>query len=415
MFRVPPLTRLGPGGVRRWLGLAALVAVLSAPAAAVPVRPVLDLPPPPPAGRTEDQVWREALARSAALEPRVQRDLAEVKPAPVPREVSEPAPAAPPVAAAPAAPKADAPAPRPAPAVAARPRVPSLRAVQKYTARNGLPSNRVTAVFVDEEDAWVGTADAGVARLNFREGNWIVTKPEDGLTAARVSDIVKYKGLVYVGTQDGISVWDGASWRTQAQVGAVQLFNTAFRVRDDLLWVAARTMRGGLLTFDGERWADRSAMKQGIVLNNVSDFAFSGKTLWIGTTNRGVYRFDGENWTTFTVADGIASNFVYTLAVRDGTCYLGGCCGVSAYEGGQWRVYDLAEGLPHSTVNTIAVDGDLVWFGSKKGLALFDGFSFTNFGVDSGLVDERITAIFVHGDDLWVGTAEGLTRFSKTF
>ncbi len=384
-----------------------------------PQKPRLELPAPPE-GRTEEELWQAALRRARALEPLIREDIARATPPPIPEELlrpAEPPPARPPSPEpAPVARKEPSPGgPAPAPPEAVPVAVPAVQVIQRYTTDNGLPSNRITALYVDGTDAWVGTADAGVARLNFAEGNWIVTQAEDGLASNRVSDIIRYKGLVLVGTQEGISIWDGASWRTEARIGKVKLVNTVFRIHDGLLWVAARTMHGGLLTFDGERWRDRSTIKPGSVLNNVSDFAFANGTLWIGTTNRGVYRFDGKSWTTFTVADGIASNFVYTLAVRGDTCYLGGCCGVSVYENGAWKIYDIAEGLPHSTVNAIAVDGDLVWFGSKKGLALFDGFEFINFYTDDGLTDNRITSLFVRGTEVWVGTANGLNRLEKSY
>ncbi len=391
------------------------------------VRPAPDLPsppdlslPPPPAGRTEEELWRLAQQRADALEATVRADIAAAEPpvppaAPPPVVVAPPSSSAAPTTAGPEPVPATPAAPVPAPAPAGRTSVPTVRVVQRYTTENGLPSNRVTALYVDREDAWVGTADAGVVRLNFAEGNWISVRTEDGLAADRVSDIVRYKGQVYVGTQKGISIWDGVSWRTEDRIGKVKLFNARFRVHGDLLWVAARTMHGGLLTFDGERWKDRSTIKQGTVLNNVSDFAFSGETLWIGTTNRGVLRYDGKNWRSFSVADGLASNFIYTLAVQGDTAYLGGCCGVSVFENGSWKIYDIAEGLPHSTVNAIALDGRLVWFGSKKGLGLFDGFEFTNFYSDDGLTDDRITALFLRGDEVWVGTANGLNRLEKSY
>jgi ligand-binding sensor domain-containing protein len=218
-----------------------------------------------------------------------------------------------------------------------------------------------------------------------------------------------------VATQDGISVWDGVSWNTQDSEGKIKLLNAVFVVHEGVLWVAARNMFGGLLTFDGEKWKDRSTIRPGMVLNNISDFAFSGNTLWIGTTNRGVMRFDGKEWTSFTVTEGLASNFVYTIGVQKESCYVGGCCGLSAYEEGAWRIYDIAEGMPHSTVNAIAIDGDLVWLGSKKGLGLFDGFNFTNYYTENGLTDDRITALFVKGNDVWVGTANGLNRLAKSY
>lgn len=301
------------------------------------------------------------------------------------------------------------------PATTERPAIPEVRLVQRYTTANGLPSNRISSLYVDDQDAWVGTEDGGLARLNFAEGNWLLTKAEDGLASNRVTGIIGYQGRIYVGTQDAISVWDGIAWSSEREVGPVRLANTVFRVQEGALWVAARTMKGGLVTFDGKSWKNRSSLEQGALLNNISDFAFGGKTLWIGTTNRGVLRFGKEGVTSFMAADGLATNFVYAIAVRGDDVYVGGCCGVSAFQGGAWRIYDVPDGLPHATVSAIAPDGPLLWFGTAKGLALFDGADFVKATQLQGLKDAKISALFVHGDEVWVGSDNGLFRLEKTY
>jgi len=292
---------------------------------------------------------------------------------------------------------------------------PALSIDRIYTKEDGLPSDSISSIYVDENDAWIGTHRDGLARLNFQEGNWLIVKKEDGLVSDRITDIIKYKDAVYVGTQDGINVWDGISWETIEKFGGTKLVNTVFKVNNGLLWVAARTMHGGLLTYDGETWRDKSTIKPGTVLNNVTSLDFEGDYLWIGTTNRGIYGFDGKRWASYTVAQGLASNFVYALAAGNKACYLGGCCGVSILENGKWKIYDIAEGLPHSTVNVVAVDKGVAWFGTKKGLALFDGYEFMVFSTSDGLPDERITEIFMNGTDAWIGTHQGLVKLRMNY
>lgn len=296
------------------------------------------------------------------------------------------------------------------------PSLPQLTVLQRYTDKSGLPSNHVTCVYVDDRDAWVGTADAGVARFNFDEGNWLVTKVEDGLSSNGVTGIIGFQGRIYVGTQEAINVWDGFTWSVEKEAGPVRLANTVFRVQDGLLWAAARTMRGGLVTFDGKAWKNRSTLEVGTILNNVSDFAFSGTTLWVGTTNRGVLRFGKEGLTTFMTSDGLSSNFVYAIAVRGEDAYVGGCCGVSARRGGTWVVYDVPQGLPSAVVKTVAIDpGGAVWFGTDKGLAVFDGSEFLKFGKAQGLTDDRITSVSFQGNEVWVGTQGGLNRLERAY
>lgn len=416
------------------------------------VKPVPAMPPVP-GERSEKDMLADADKRSEVMKPQIQAAIAAVVPGPYP-EIKKPEKEAPPVAkegvqAKPvgtqiagasgqplksAAPQFPTPAPARAPekaitqvaeqqAARSQPQivapvegVPDLTLVNKFTMADGLPSNLITALYVDESEAWVGTSGGGIARYVFSENHWIVTGTTGGLTSDFVTDVVKYKGKVFVGTKTGISIWDGFDWSSMSELEQVQLGNVTFALKEGELWAAARNMRGGVLSYDGNKWVDRSTMRQGLILNNVSDFAFDGGDIWLGTTSRGVYMKRGKDWKVFSVTDGIASNFIYTMAVKGGKCYLGGCCGVSYFDGEKWVIYDVPEGLPHSTVNSIVWDASgIVWLGSKNGLAGFDGTSFRNFYVDDGLLpDNHVTSLFVKGEDVWVGTIGGISHLQKS-
>jgi ligand-binding sensor domain-containing protein len=294
--------------------------------------------------------------------------------------------------------------------------IPELELMERYTDASGLPSNLVSPVYVDESEAWVGTSGGGLARYVFEEDNWINIGMAEGLISNNILDIVKFKGKVYVSTKQGITVWDGFSWVTITEKERVQTQNASFTVNGDTLWVAARNMRGGVLQYDGSKWKNSSAMRPGALLNNVSDMAFEGKDIWVGTTSRGLYTKKAKKWSSHTVSKGIASNFIYTLAVKDGKAYLGGCCGLSYYDGSSWVVFDVPEGLPHSTVNDILTEGPLVWLASKNGLSAFDGEEFHNFYAEDGLLgNNHVTSIFLFRDELWVGTTGGLSRLKKFY
>lgn len=396
--------------------------------------------PPPPADRAETELWSATVDRARSFGAQASKDLEEMKLEPLPeeflaakiKETEKPllpaneeikdVPSKPKSGAKPSTEKtvdaaASSPIKKPEEKeiVYQRAAIPTVTVSRVYTTDDGLPSNSISSIYVDDEDAWIGTHLNGIARLNFLENNWIVVSEEDGLASNKITDIVKYDERIFVGTQEGINVWDGISWQTIDKFGGIRLINTVFKIHDGVLWVAARNMHGGLLTYSNGKWLDKSAIKAGNVLNNITNFDFDGGYFWIGTTNRGVYGFDGKNWKSFTVAHGLASNFVYALSSSEGKCYLGGCCGLSIYENDKWVVYDIAEGLPHSTVNVVEVDGKLVWVGTKKGLALFDGFDFIVFDQKNNFPDDRISDIFVRNEDVWVGTHNGLVRLEKSY
>lgn len=405
--------------------VAAPVAAAVAKASPEHYAPVM---PEPPAQRNEEELLAEADLRSAQLRNLVEREIASVAPGPFPESLPPAVKKAPASKAASAPPPA--PAPTPAPAArqavsvlpsAAKPsatlaggNTTGLSTLARYTTQEGLPNNLVTAVYVDETDAWVGTSGGGVGRYNFAEKNWILTGEAEGLISNFVTDLAKFKGKLYVGTKKGVSVWDGVAWSNLIEQDRVLLQNTTFRQQAGELWIAARNMRGGLLSFDGEKWRNMSGMRPGLLLNNVSALDFDGKEIWIGTTSRGVLAFRNNDWMSYTVAEGITSNFVYTLAVKKGKAFLGGCCGLSYFDGERWSVFDVPEGLPHSTVNAIVWDGDIVWLGTKNGLSAFNGSEFVNYYVEDGLLaDNHVTSLFVRGDEVWVGTIGGLSRLRK--
>jgi ligand-binding sensor domain-containing protein len=57
----------------------------------------------------------------------------------------------------------------------------------------------------------------------------------------------------------------------------------------------------------------------------------SDGALWFGTRG-GVSRFDGGTWTTYTTDDGLADNYVTSIAVApDGALWFGTFGGVSRY------------------------------------------------------------------------------------
>lgn len=407
--------------------------------------------PPAPEPRSEKELLREADLRSDTVKEKIKEQISSVVPGPYPetkekkkekepaskaaktnepaslkeplaslKPKSAPAPAKTPGSVTKAAPAPAVPdtaaknaARTPVPALAPKEQggFPDLELISKFTTSDGLPMNLISAIYVDETEAWVGTSGGGVARYIFAEGNWLVTASTGGLTSDFISDIAKFQGKVYVGTKQGISVWDGFDWNSITEEKRVLLHNPTFAVYNNELWVAARNMRGGIVSFDGTKWTDRSTIKPGVLFNNTSDFTFDGPDMWIGTTNRGVNVKKGKDWLIYSVTDGIASNFIYTMAVKGGKAYLGGCCGMSYFDGNRWVIYDVPEGLPHSTVNALSWDDNILWIGSKHGLGLFDGTDFKVFYAEDGLLaDNYVTSIYLKGGEAWVGTIGGLSR-----
>ena len=66
----------------------------------------------------------------------------------------------------------------------------------------------------------------------------------------------------------------------------------------------------------------------------------------VGTAFGGVSRFDGQRWTTYTAADGLAHNWVRDIAEGPaGTLWFATRGGVSSWDGRVWTTYTTANGL----------------------------------------------------------------------
>ena len=101
-----------------------------------------------------------------------------------------------------------------------------------------------------------------------------------------------------------------------------------------------------------------------------STIADRDDAIWAGTWGAGVSRFKDGVWTSFTTADGLAGNVVYSIAQGpDGVYWFGTNNGLSRYDGDTWINYGVHEGLLGSDVYAIVVTpNNQVWVGTKRGV-----------------------------------------------
>jgi signal transduction histidine kinase len=129
-----------------------------------------------------------------------------------------------------------------------------------------------------------------------------------------------------------------------------------------------------------------------------------------------VSRFKDGRFTTFTTADGLASNTVVSIVdAADGTMWFATPTGASSLSNGAWRRYSTVDGLPSNDVVSLLEDSDHnVWLGTALGLAVVRGSS-----VHAGL---RLPAslrgpILGLAEDtahwLWVSTADHVLHVDR--
>jgi diguanylate cyclase (GGDEF)-like protein len=138
--------------------------------------------------------------------------------------------------------------------------------------------------------------------------------------------------------------------------------------------------------------------------------------LWVSTEN-GIYRFDGDRFEAFGLAQGIPASSATAFGdAPDGSLLVGGAIGLYHLQGNRfeklqghfktisWAQGIQADGKGHTFLGT---DSGLVELTSKPGQK---GFATHTFAQSPGTSNASAYGVFVEGDTLWYGCGHELCR-----
>ncbi|MES2006131.1 MAG: two-component regulator propeller domain-containing protein [Bacteroidota bacterium] len=114
--------------------------------------------------------------------------------------------------------------------------------------------------------------------------------------------------------------------------------------------------------------------------------------LWFGTTENGLYNYDGKSFTQFLVSNGLNSNNINSLLEdKDGKIWIGTPKGLCLYDGktfAEIRI-PLPKNLPpnefrnpHEVFSIMQAKSGKLWFATRDGVYSYDGRSFTPFVIN---------------------------------
>jgi len=295
------------------------------------------------------------------------------------------------------------------------------------TAEDGLPTNFVTDMVQDlQGDIWFTTWGRGVCRYDGRTFSSFTT--EDGLMNDIVWSVYQDRNgnLWFGGYGGGISRYDGREFTNFTQNDGLASGVVWEIYQDDMGDIWAATV-GGLNRYSAssdpeateKRWRTYSA-DDGLT-SDWTMAVFQGKDgyMWVGTS-AGANQYEEEEFTRFTVEDGLVDNDVgqgSILQDRKGNLWFGSNAGACRYDGATFTSFTIEDGLANNVVRSIAQDrvGN-IWFGTVGGLNRYDGESFTTFTAADGLHDDNVWTLLLDRDGaLWVGTWGGsASRYDGT-
>lgn len=153
--------------------------------------------------------------------------------------------------------------------------------------------------------------------------------------------------------------------------------------------------------------------------------------IWFGTSDNGLYKYDGKSFRQFLVADGLNSNSINDiLEDKDGKIWIGTKDGVCLYDGKKFAEIQipLPKDLPpnknklyqtHIVYDIMQDKGGKLWFVTIDGVYVYDGKSFTLFIIDEaansflGSNDKVERILEDKAGNIWLGgrTNEGVFRY----
>jgi len=157
---------------------------------------------------------------------------------------------------------------------------------------------------------------------------------------------------------------------------------------NDIKWFGTAD---GLSKFDGVTWTNYTTAN-GLSGNVVRSIAVdSQNNKWLGTEdgygyNCKIAKFNGVNWTIYSPSF-LDTNSIWSIAIdAQNNKWFGTSRGVLKYDGTNWTTYTTSAGLLNYGVNAIAIDANgLKWFGTNGGLSMFDGTNWTNYTTANGI------------------------------
>ncbi|MGH8107183.1 MAG: two-component regulator propeller domain-containing protein [Arenimonas sp.] len=283
--------------------------------------------------------------------------------------------------------------------------------VTTYGTRQGLPSERMYAVFMDENKViWAGTAK-GLVRI---ENNRVQSfSTADGLPAGAVYAILAApEGGLYLGTHHGLYLGRNGKFKIIAPDFPDEAVISLSLDSETNLWLG--TVNRGVMRF-GRRGLETLDAKAGLPNNRVGSlFSDREGNIWAGT-NAGLVRFADTPFVTYDNYQGLSDNYVRAVAqTNDGSVMIGTSRGLNKYYDEKITPIIDSPTLRDDAILSLAPakDGSL-WVGMySTGLVNWkDGVVREQVTPSSPLYGTQVRALLEDSKGyLWVGTSQGLYR-----
>ena len=247
----------------------------------------------------------------------------------------------------------------------------------------------------------------------------------DGIPANAADPIIEdSQGDLWVGTSGVLIRWREKLAGLYPLKGAtasddMRIINGVVMTQDDTLLVGVTNVGPGLglQQFAHNQW--KPFAKPGLngsALEVRTMFLDRDQSIWVGTTNQGIYRIHGEVVDHFGRADGLSGDSVQKfLQDREGNVWITTSDGLDVFRDLRVANFTVREGLTSGYTGSVAVRRDgSVWSGNLGGLD-FLAMGQTSFnGIRKNLRGRMVRAVFEdRTGNLWVGIDHGIYVYNR--
>lgn len=291
--------------------------------------------------------------------------------------------------------------------------------LEQLTVTDGLPNNRVLAIYQDDEQSiWVGT-NGGLLRL--REAPFSNQTQANGLADNYVRTMLQHTdGSVWVGSAGGLDRYRNGQFQRivlAKQASVLSLTEAA----DGGLWIG--TYADGLYLLDSEgRIAKHYSRLDGLSSNEIRAIADTQQGLWIGTA-QGLNLLKDGRLSTFGVNDGLPKLFVTALRFlsvpgKADQLLVGTAGGAAIMQHGKFAAIDLSalDGAEYVFDFYPERGGQFIWMATDRGLVRYraaDG-QLALLNTRHGLPVEKFFSILSEAEQwFWLSSNRGVLRLSR--
>lgn len=260
---------------------------------------------------------------------------------------------------------------------------------------------------------WVSPVHALNPHKSFEEYRQHVWDTEAGLPHNTITAILQsHTGYLWLGTYEGLVRFDGFKFKVFKHQTHHNFKNndvtTLYEDATGTLWIGTR---GGLIRYRNAVFTTFT-VKDGLADNYISAItADQHGVLWIGT-RQGINKFTDDKIIPFPGAKPLAKSLVWSL-VRgyDNTLWIGtNGSGLWRFVDGKFTIFTRKDGLSSNVIRTLYEDTiHRLWIGTADGgLNLFQDGIFTKFNDADGLSNNSVRTIYQDKrQTLWIGTSGG--------